>query len=168
MRNSSGSLCCFPFSSLSLVSACLLIKQFLPTRLQLLLLYSFDGISNIPSQRKQNSKMLILLSSSSYFSASSSLPVGNKLQINAAHARKMNPVCSSMHVQTCTQLRVHACVCTYSKLRRRRQSKTKAKLLWASSCCCFCFVIRNCFGLCRWKLFWNWIHSYSPKFRSWN
>lgn len=55
-----------------------------------------------------------------------------------------------MHVQTCTHIRVHACVCVcaFSKLRRRRQSKTKAKLLWASSCCCFCFVIRNCFGLC--------------------
>lgn len=91
--------------------------------------------------------MLIRLFSSSYSSASSSLPVGNKLQINAAHARKMNPVCSSMHVQTCTQLRVHGCVCTYSKLRCRRQSKTKAKLLWASSCCCFCFVIRNCFEI---------------------
>lgn len=78
------------------------------------MLFPFDGVSNIPRKTKtkfQNANYLSFTSSS----ASSLLPVGNKLQINAAHARKMNlyaVLCMSKHAHTYVYM--HVCVCVRS------------------------------------------------------
>lgn len=108
----------------------------LPTRLQLHLFFPLDSVSNIP-ERNENK-----IPKCKSAPPTLSLPVGNKLQINAAHARKMNPRMQfSIRVHTCTYM--HVCAVAICDA----VGKTKSKLLLASSCCCF-FVIRNCFGLC--------------------
>lgn len=63
----------------------------------------------------------------------------------------------SIHV--CTSMHVYC----RSKLRRRRQNKAQTTF---SQFKLFCYT--KLFWTLRWKLFWNWIHFYSTKLRSWS